>query len=147
MKWIDIPPVWLAGACALGWWLAVAGPGPRLGPWSVPVGLVLMAGGLVFMAAAVLELRRHRTTVIPHREAQALVTSGVFRLSRNPIYLGDVLFLAGFLVWLGAAIPLLLIPVFAWILQQRFIIPEERRLRAAFGPAWERWAERTRRWI
>ncbi|PRX37954.1 Protein-S-isoprenylcysteine O-methyltransferase Ste14 [Meinhardsimonia xiamenensis] len=147
MKWIDTPPVWLAAFCAMGWGLAVLLPEPPLGPWSVPVGPVLVAAGLVLMFAAVVELRRHRTTVVPHREARALVTTGIYRFSRNPIYLGDVLFLAGFLVWLGAALPLLLIPVFAWVLQRRFIIPEERRLRASFGPAWERWAERTRRWI
>lgn len=146
-RFVDIPPVWLVAACALGGWLAEEGPGPRLGGWAAPAGVALMAAGVAVILAAIIELRRHRTTVIPHREPQVLVTSGIFRLSRNPIYLGDVLFLAGFLLWRGAAVPLMLVPVLAYVLRVRFILPEEERLARRFGPAWERWAERTRRWL
>ncbi|MBT8409008.1 MAG: isoprenylcysteine carboxylmethyltransferase family protein, partial [Alphaproteobacteria bacterium] len=93
MKMIDLPPVWLALFAAFAWWqprlfsggLSIAHPVTSL------LGGVLVGAGLVLMALAFAEFRRHRTTVVPHREADHLITSGIFRRSRNPIYLGDAL--------------------------------------------------------
>lgn len=144
---IDLPPLWLALFALFAWAQARHLPLGGFGAWGEPLGASLIAVGLAIALAAIVEFRRHRTTVIPHQEATALVTGGVYRFSRNPIYLADALILGGLsLIW-DALSGLLLVPAFMAVIAARFIGPEEARLRAAFGPAFEAWANRTRRWL
>lgn len=103
--------------------------------------------GVILMGAAVLEMNKSRTTIIPHRQPQALVVSGIFRFSRNPIYLGDFLVLSGAIIFLGAPLAVPLLWVFKWVIEKRFVLKEEDRLRAGFGDEFERWAKLTRRWL
>ena len=147
-RWIDIPPVWLAVFLALAWLQADRLPlgGAGWPVWDLLGGLCVGGGGLL-MALAVLELRRARTTVIPHRDAEALVTTGIFRRTRNPIYLGDALILAGMVCYWAAWPSLLLVPLFVWLITDRFILDEESRLEARFGRAFETYATRTPRWL
>ncbi|WP_343082195.1 isoprenylcysteine carboxylmethyltransferase family protein [Ostreiculturibacter nitratireducens] len=143
----DWPPVWLAGFGILAWVLTKAMPWPLFGLAGDVVGYALVALGIILMAAAAWQMFRARTTVIPHRDPKALVTGGVFRLSRNPIYLGDALVLAGLaLIW-DAALAVPLVPIFIFTIQHRFILGEEARLRAAFGAGFDAYAAQTRRWI
>lgn len=143
---IDLPPLWLTLFAGLAWGQARLWPAGDA-TWADGLGAALVALGLALAVAAAVEFRRRRTTIIPHRQASALVTGGVYRLSRNPIYLGDALILAGLaLIW-GAWSGLVLVPAFMAVISARFIGPEEARLRTAFGPAFEDWAGRTRRWI
>ena len=149
LKWIDLPPIWLAAMIALAWaqatWLPLGlGFG---GAWADFAGGILVGGGLILMVLAVHEMCRARTTVIPHREADKLVQSGIFSRSRNPIYLGDMLVLAGLILRLDAVLALPLVPVFLWILEKRFVIPEENRLRRKFRADFARYCQKTRRWI
>jgi protein-S-isoprenylcysteine O-methyltransferase Ste14 len=99
------------------------------------------------MLAAVAQMTLARTTVIPRRDPSSLVTSGLFSLSRNPIYLADAILLAGAILWLDAILALPLVVSFVWLIQSRFIRDEEARLTLAFGPEFDLWAGRTRRWI
>jgi len=144
----DYPPVWLAAFAALAWAQARLFPvGPPPPGWVVAAGWGMVAAGLILMAAAAREFARLRTTIVPHRAPAALVTGGVYRLSRNPIYLGDLAILAGLaLVW-GAWPALLLVPLLGRVLARRFIRPEEARLAAAFPAAFAAWAGRVRRWV
>ena len=149
LKRIDLPPIWLAAMIALAWaqatWLPLGlGFG---GAWADFAGGILVGGGLILMVLAVHEMCRARTTVIPHREADKLVQSGIFSRSRNPIYLGDMLVLAGLILRLDAVLALPLVPVFLWILEKRFVIPEENRLRRKFRADFARYCQKTRRWI
>lgn len=114
MKWIDIPPVWLAGALVLAWWLSGAHPlGLSFGGlWADFLGGLCLAGGVLLMALGAAEMRKWRTTVMPHEEARHLVTTGIFARSRNPIYLGDVLILTGLILIWDAPLALVLIPIF-----------------------------------
>ncbi len=146
-KWIDIPPVWL-GLFSLAAW-GLAGVGPRFGAGPVPqlLGGLLIGGGVLLIVLAGLAMSRARTTVIPHLQPSALVTSGVFARSRNPIYLGDALILSGLALRFDGVLALGLVPLFVWVITDRFVRPEEHRLRAAFGPAFDAWAARTRRWV
>lgn len=146
---LDYPPVWLAGFAALAWGWAAAGlPGVLEPSQGLRAGAVaLISGGIGLMGMAVLAFARARTTVVPHRVPSALVTGGIFRISRNPIYLGDVLVLAGWALWLGAVGALVLLAPFAMVLQSRFILPEEARMAARFGPEFDAFAARTRRWL
>jgi len=149
LKWIDLPPVWLAVMIALAWLQARFAPmGLSFGgAWADFLGGLLVGGGLILMVLAVYEMRRARTTVIPHREAAKLVQSGIFSRSRNPIYLGDVLVLAGLILRFDAVLALPLVPVFLGILEKRFVIPEENRLRRKFRADFARYCQKTRRWI
>ena len=149
LKWIDLPPVWLCGALGVAYWMG------RVQPWGLrldhPVtqflAAVLIGTGLILMLLAVTEMRRQKTTVIPHLEADALVQTGIFKRSRNPIYLGDVLLLAGFILRWDAPVALPLIPVLMWVLEKRFILPEEDRLRRKFRQEFHRYTQSPRRWI
>ena len=149
LNWIDIPPVWLLGFMCLAWLQVQYFPAGL----TLESGLtdflsaVLIGGGVILMLLAVSEMRKMRTTVIPHREADKLVTSGIFKRSRNPIYLGDVLVLAGVILRMDAVLTLPLVPILLWVLEKRFVLPEENRLRRKFRADFARYCEKTQRWI
>ena len=150
---LKVPPVALAlitaaGMLALAWLLpAAALPLPATGA-RLAAG-ALGAAGIAVALAGVLAFRRMRTTVNPMapERATALVAVGVFRASRNPMYLGMLLVLAGWAVFLGNAAAALLVPAFvAWM--TRFQIrPEERALTARFGASYLDYCARVRRWL
>ncbi len=149
LKWIDIPPVWLLLAAVLAWGQATYYPlGLSFGGvWADFLGGILVGGGVLLMLLAVYEMRQKRTTFVPHRDASTMVTSGIFSRSRNPIYLGDVLVLAGLILRFDAVLALPLVPILLWVLEKRFVIPEENRLRIKFRANFARYCEKTRRWI
>ena len=99
--------------------------------------------------AGLREFVRAHTTVNPMAPTRArrLVTSGVFSRTRNPMYLGMLLVLAGWGVWLGNAVAWLGLPLFVAVLNVLQIRPEERAMRQRFGAEFERYAARVRRWI
>lgn len=144
-----MPPVWLALALAIAWWQKTYfSMGLSFGPgWADLLGGLLVGGGIILMGLAVHEMRRHRTTIIPHQSADRLVSSGIFKRSRNPIYLGDVMILTGFILYWDAVLALPLIPIFVWILEKRFIEPEEGALRRKFVAEFMRYSQQTRRWL
>ena len=143
LRMVDIPPLWLALALAASWGLGRFWPGPSLF-WP---GILVIGAGLVLMVVALLSMARARTTFIPRRDPSALVTGGVFGLSRNPIYLADAMILTGAILWWGAWAALPLVPLFMVLITQRFIHDEEARLRAGFGPGYEAWAALVPRWF
>lgn len=149
LKWIDIPPIWLLGFLAVAWRLGQSRPLELSfgGDWIGLPGGLCVGAGVVLMLLAVTEMRKQRTTVIPHQEPDRLVQSGIFRRSRNPIYLGDALILAGLILYWDAPVALPLVPVFVWIIERRFILPEETRLRRKFKQDFFRYCEKTRRWL
>ncbi|MCB4455963.1 methyltransferase family protein [Leisingera sp. McT4-56] len=149
MRWLDVPPLWLAGFVAAAW-LQAAHFAFGLsfgGAWAEFLAGILVGGGILLALLAITEMRRQQTTVIPHQTPSRLVQSGIFSRTRNPIYLGDVLILAGFVLWFDAVLSLPLIPVFLWVLEKRFVIPEEDRMRRTFRADWARYEQKVRRWI
>lgn len=147
-KWLDLPPVWLLVFLALARVQAVRlpvarGDHPAL---DLMAGL-LVGGGVLLMLVAVVQMRQNRTTFMPHEHARFLVTNGVFARTRNPIYLGDVMILAGCILWWSAWPSLLLVPLFMWVITDRFIRQEECWLAEDFGPEFVQWAVKTRRWM
>lgn len=145
MKQLDLPPVWLLGFAVIG------GLVGQVMPWRLGVngsaGRGLIALGLVLMALAVVQMVVSRTTVIPRRDPGALVTGGVFRFSRNPIYLADAILLAGIYFALDALVALPLVAVFMRVIERRFIRDEEARLARHFGDSFDEYRNRTRRWL
>ncbi len=147
MKWIDIPPVWLVLHLLGVWGLARFDPLGFGAIWALPAGTFLLIAGLSLMLMAVWEMRQHNTTPIPHMNASHLVTSGIFAVSRNPIYLGDVLVLAGVVLRANSPLSLVALPLFIWVIRTRFIAAEEMRLERDFGSAFVDYCTQTRRWI
>ncbi len=149
MKWLDMPPVWLALFVALAWAQArYLSMGLGFGEtWADLLGGLLVGGGLVLMALAFAEFRRHRTTVIPHNTPSSMIQSGIFSRTRNPIYLGDALVLAGLILRFDAVLSLPLVPIFVWLIERRFILAEEARMRVEFRADFARYEQKVRRWI
>lgn len=145
LRHLDYPPVWLAGHMAIAWFMAhVWAP---LAGWGLVPGLGLIAAGLGLMVWAALAFRRARTTIVPHRAPEALVETGPYQRSRNPIYLADLMILAGWALALGAPAALLLLAPLFSILQGRFVLKEEAVLKAHLGAPYEAYRARVPRWL
>ncbi|MEM9755365.1 MAG: isoprenylcysteine carboxylmethyltransferase family protein [Pseudomonadota bacterium] len=144
----DLPPIWLAGFCLLAWVMALFAPVLSVrGPELQALGTALGIAGFGLIGWSAVWFARKGTTIEPHHTPQKLIVEGPYRLSRNPIYLGMVVILAGLVLWLGAVSGLVLPGVFVVVLTQRFIVPEENGLRSAFGAEAEAYLTRTRRWL
>jgi protein-S-isoprenylcysteine O-methyltransferase Ste14 len=128
--------------------LATPGPATTEPAWEAAATAALVASALIAGAAFVAFIRA-RTTIDPRRPEQAtrLVTSGIYRFSRNPMYLSLVLLLVADAIRLWS-LPALLGPVVFVLYVRRFHIAlEERRLRAKFGADYAAYARRVRRWL
>ncbi|MEM1273674.1 MAG: isoprenylcysteine carboxylmethyltransferase family protein [Pseudomonadota bacterium] len=144
----DLPPLWLAGFCVLTWGFATEIPIAYFGgPLLQVIGAFCSLAGLSLIAWSAIWFARKKTTIEPHEDPETLIVEGPYRLSRNPIYLGMVAILLGLVLWYGAVSPIVLPGIFVAVLTLRFILPEEARLHAAFGPAADQYFARTRRWL
>jgi protein-S-isoprenylcysteine O-methyltransferase Ste14 len=148
---VVLPPVIPLGLLALAIlleWLLPLGYLPRpLAPISVVVGLLLVLGFVAMGVWAALAFRRARTNIDPRRPALALVETGPYRFTRNPMYLGFLLLFAGIglLASLDWSLPLL--PVL-WLCLDRLVVRrEEAYLSAKFGAPYHEFRARTRRWL
>lgn len=105
--------------------------------------------GLAVSLSGVVTFKRARTTVDPRRpgEATTLITSGIYRYSRNPMYLGVMLILVGWALFLGNLLSALLIVGFVVYINRYQILPEERLLQEKFGADFVAYKEKVRRWI
>ncbi len=145
MKWFDWPPV-LTVACVLAVWAIsrfTTPSGLALGLWA----LVPLVFGVAAMAAAAVQMARARTPLNPRTRPQVLVTTGIFRVSRNPIYLGDALVILAAVLWWDAPLGLLVLGGFLWIATYHYIAREEGWLLDKFGDRARVWFSQTRRWI
>lgn len=148
---MKIPPALLMAVLALLMWLT-----PFVGPslWfsfpgqPVVMGLVTIPGMLITLAGFT-AFRREGTTVDPTRPetASSLVVTGVYRFSRNPMYLGFLLVLAGWGIHISNLLAFAALPVFVAYLTRFQIIPEERALLSLFGSAYSDYQRSVRRWL
>jgi protein-S-isoprenylcysteine O-methyltransferase Ste14 len=147
-----IPPLALVGLLAVLMWMAAraipqAGiPLPARGFTCAATGIA----GLLLCALGVLPFRRVGTTVDPTRpeRASTLVTTGIYSLTRNPMYLGMLLVSVAWGLWLANAVGLILAPLAFLLYLDRVQIPrEEHALAAAFGSDYTAYAGRVRRWL
>lgn len=147
---LRIPPVGLAllfaAAMAV---LADAVPAPVAFPASEFVAIALAAAGALTALAGVAAFRRHQTTVNPFtpEKSSTIVVAGIYRHTRNPMYLGLLLMLAGWSVVLANWAAALLLPAFVAYMNRFQIQPEERALAQRFGPQFLAYAQTVRRWL
>lgn len=143
------PPLLFLGCLGAGW---------GLGRWhplelDLPAALRLALGGALVLGAlglgiwGLLTFRRMGTTPEPNGTATALLTTGPFRFSRNPLYLALSTFLAGLGLLLDSAWVLLGVPLLVLLLDRLVVVREEARLGAQFGAAHADYVDRVRRWI
>ncbi|MBC8027843.1 MAG: isoprenylcysteine carboxylmethyltransferase family protein [Steroidobacteraceae bacterium] len=148
---LRVPPVAVAllvgiamfGARALSPNLTFAYPG------KVILAAILTVAGVGFALAGVAEFRRAQTTVNPTDpgKSNTVVTSGIYRFSRNPMYLGFLLVLMAWAAYLSSVASLLGPVLFILYLNRYQILPEERILRSRFGAEYEAYLQTVRRWI
>lgn len=148
---LRIPPVVIVALAALTMWLLARAlpPGPLGMHVRLLFAVVLALVGAALATAGIREFRAARTTVNPLQPEQAasMVTSGVYRYTRNPMYLGMLCLLAAWGAWLGRATPFVVLPVFVLYMNRFQIGPEERALERRFGAGFGDYAGRVRRWI
>jgi len=148
---LKVPPVAVVLVTAGFMWL-VAWAMPALGfrsPVRDLVAMSLALAGAVTSALGVISFRRAGTTVNPMKpeSSSSLVTSGIYRLTRNPMYLGFLLVLLGWAVFLSSILAFLFLPAFIVYMNHFQIEPEERALATLFREAFAAYKARARRWL
>jgi len=109
------------------------------------LGFVVLGVGIVLFSARA--FRRLGTTIHPFEQASSLATRGLYRLSRNPMYLGMLCALVGIAIRLGSVTPALVPAVFMWLITERFIKREEKQLEYLFGDRYVQYKQGVRRWF
>jgi protein-S-isoprenylcysteine O-methyltransferase Ste14 len=117
--------------------------------WRMGAALTLAAAGLGFDLAGLFYFVRARTTINPLKPAStsSLVSSGVYRFTRNPMYLGMLLVLLAWAAFLSSVAALLVAPLFVLYINRFQIIPEERILASKFGAEFAAYKKKVRRWL
>ncbi len=111
------------------------------------VGWLFVALGLSLALWATGLFRIAGTPVRPFQQSTMLVITGVYRITRNPMYLGMVLVLLGAALLLGTIAAFFPIPLFVWQIQRKFVLPEEAFLEGLFGQPYLGYKSRVRRWL
>ncbi|TKB43530.1 methyltransferase family protein [Thalassotalea mangrovi] len=117
--------------------------------WLSLLALFFAVSGLLIIILAVIEFRRQHTTVDPRdpNQSSTLVCEGIFKVTRNPMYLGFSLLLLAWGMLLSSMLSLLWVPLFMAYLNQWQIKPEERLLRQKFPDQYPAYRQRVRRWL
>lgn len=139
----DLPPVWAFGSAVLATILAWLMPVARVPSWP---GVLLLACGLGLVFWSAWWFRHKRTTIVPGELPTALIVEGPYRVNRNPIYTGLVLIVLGYGLILGALSALVPAFLLLWVIDRRFVRPEEAVLEASFGESARHYFRSTRRW-
>lgn len=148
---LKVPPVALTVMFAVVMWgvsrFFSAASFPVPGGFIVAFAIAIIGGGIA--VAGVHAFRRHDTTVHPMKPETtvSIVSDGIYRFTRNPMYLGLVLVLMGWATFLSNLAALLLVPAFVAYMTRFQIQPEERALLEKFGPGFAEYMAAVRRWI
>lgn len=143
------PPLWALLFLGATYFLSTL---PGLNTWPImptrPYGLIVVVAALALLAWAILQFRFAKTQLLPNSATNnALVTNGIFALTRNPMYLAMTVFALGGALWMGRPLmllaPALMFAVANWV----FIPFEEARMRRQFGDAFDAYTKQVRRWL
>ena len=148
---LKVPPVALVIFAAVLIWLGAVSL-PQLSflfPFRVALGGMFGLLGFIICSLGLLEFSRAKTTVNPTRPgtSSSLVKAGIYRHTRNPMYLGFLLMLAAWATVMGNVVSFLVLPAFVLYLKRFQIEPEERALASIFGDEFRAYCSGVRRWI
>lgn len=117
--------------------------------YQIFISLLFLCFAISFFLTGIIEFRKHKTTLNPliPEESTTLVTTGVFKLSRNPIYLSLLNLLIAFSIYLGSFLGLFIIPLFVIYMNLFQIVPEEKAMLKLYGKEFENYCLNVRRWI
>ena len=142
------PPLWYAACLAAGWLIGVRFPVqvvPAAARWTVGALCVLI--GLAFMVTGFAAFARAGTSALPIRPTTALVETGPYRVTRNPMYVGLAFASAGIALIANWLWGIVILPIVLVIVQVAAILPEERFLEERFGSGYTAYRSRVRRWL
>jgi len=148
---LKVPPLLVVVIAALLMW-AVARVTPRLTlpyPGRVLVAAALLISGIAIVVMGVLAFRKARTTVDPRfpENASHIVSGGIYRFTRNPMYLGMLVVLIAWMALLSNVVTSVIPALFALYITRWQIVPEERALAEKFGAEYEAYCKSVRRWL
>ena len=143
------PPVYMLICACMMWLLDNYFP---IYAWSLNtevIGVCFIIAGAVIDFSSLIGFLFSKTSINPMQPeyAQNLVTTGMYRFSRNPMYFGLLLMLSGWSLYLEALSPLIVLPIFIWLITIMQIQPEEKILQGLFGKAYINYKQQVRRWI
>ena len=148
---VKVPPPLVALLFGLLMWLASLEVASVQVPFGVRLGVAIALAciGLAFGSAGMLSLVRAKTTMNPTRPhaTSSLVTGGIYRVTRNPMYLSLLLYLLAWAAYLSNWLAVLFVPVFVLYINELQIKPEERALSVLFGAEYASYKARVRRWL
>ena len=138
------PPLIFLAGFAVAW--AFRGEATEI-PHGVVIGAVLALASFALVSWGFLEMRKAKTHVDPYKPTTAIVTTGPYRFSRNPLYIALTLAYLSASIWTGTPEAFLALPVVLVVLQQGVIKREERYLEGKFGDLYRAYKARVRRWV
>ena len=148
---LKVPPVALVLIFGVAMWLVSAYEASLAFtlPWRTAIAVAFVGAGVIISLAGVVAFRKAKTTVNPTKPGttSAMVTSGVYRLSRNPMYVGFLFVLTGWAAFLSHTLPFAFLPFFVAYMNCFQISPEERVLSAKFGSEFADYKQSVRRWL
>lgn len=152
MKAIIPPPLACVICGALMWLAARVWPSVDFEfPYNTLAFWIVLLAGLALLMAGVARILKHNTVIHPDRhalpKASALVTTGVFRYTRNPIYLGMAVMLMGWTIYLENWLSAVGVAIFVLFITLYQIEPEEEALEKIFGPEYAQYKKKVRRWL
>ena len=148
---LKVPPLALVLVLAGAMWFA-AMQLPSLAitlPWHHGLAVTISGVGILFLFAGLYEFQRAKTSFNPMKPdaASSVVSTGIYRVSRNPMYVGFLILLTAWAIFLSHPLPFLFLPVFVAYMNRFQISPEERALSAKFGNEYEAYKQSIRRWL
>ncbi len=143
------PPLYYGAAFATGLLFRRASVPLAIGarPATALLGAVTLAAGAALSLGGVAAVVRHHTTIVPHHAVSTLLTTGVYRISRNPMYTGLAVAYLGGALLAGSWWPLVTLPPALLVVRRVVIDPEERYLAGEFGHTYLDYQARVRRWL
>ena len=148
---LKVPPLVLVLVLAVAMWFAAIQL-PSLAftlPWRHGLAITVSGVAILFLLAGGYAFQKAKTTLNPTTPTatSSIVASGVYRVSRNPMYVGFLFVLTGWAIWLSHPLSFLFLPVFVAYMNRFQISPEERALSAKFGEEYDTYKQGVRRWL
>jgi protein-S-isoprenylcysteine O-methyltransferase Ste14 len=142
------PPLIFLSGLLIGWLLGWAYPLRfSLGALAIPVGGLLALTGATLIALPWLQMRKAKTNIEPWKPTTAIVSDGIYGVTRNPVYLGVSSIYLGICAAFGLVWPLVMLPLVLIVIQKGVIEREESYLEAKFGTDYLDYKSNVRRWL